>query len=193
MDNDTEELRACRCRSYRASWFGFSLYGSYLALSVLVALAADFSMFAGGRRNIGGMLGIDSFERHFDTFRTWARLLACFGLAAAWPGDAGWRRRAVLLLALALGDVVLWAVLAAVPLGLATEPTRHALLFDSIRMALGWSRYLLLASLAADLAVSAGMPAPRIWAGPPAPRPRPAPRSGSGSSSSPSTGTAPGP
>ncbi len=156
MDNDTEELRACRCRSYRASWFGFALYGSYLAVTALFALASDFSLFVGGRRNIGGLLGIDSFERHFDTFRTWARLLACFGLAAAWPDDASWRRRARLLLVLAIGDVALWAALAAVPLGLATEPTRHAFLFDNLRMALGWSRYLLLASLAADLATGAG-------------------------------------
>jgi hypothetical protein len=161
MDNDTEELRACRCRSYRASWFGFSLYGSYLALTALFALASDFSLFVGGRRNLGGLLGIDSFESHFDTFRTWARLLACFGLAAAWPDDPSWRRRARLLLVLAIGDVALWATVAAVPLGLATEPTRHSFLLDNLRMALGWSRYLLLASLAADLATSAGTPGAR--------------------------------
>ncbi len=158
MDDDTEELRACRCRSYRACWFGFSLYGSYLALSVLAALTEDFFLFAGRRRNLGAFLGIESFDLHFDTFRTWARLLACLGLAAAWPDDAGWWRRARMLLALAVGDVILWGFLEAVPLGLATEPTRHELLLRSLRVALGWSRYLLLASLAAHLAAGAGTP-----------------------------------
>jgi hypothetical protein len=158
MDDEIERLHACRCRSYRACWFGFSVYAFYLAVSTLLGAATLLLLFSGQARNPGGWLGIVSFESKFDAFRTWARLLACLSLAAAWPTDRPWRRRAGLLLFMAIGDVVLWAIEEAVPLGLASEATRHAVLCRYLREGLGWARFMLLASLAADFAGHAGVP-----------------------------------
>jgi hypothetical protein len=157
MDDEIERLHACRCRSYRACWFGFAVYSFYLVLTTFAGVAGMLLMFTGQARNLGAWLGLASFDSTFDVFRTWARLLACLALVAAWPTDAGWRRRAGFLLLMAIGDVVLWAIEDAVPLGLASEETPHLVLCGYLRAGLGWSRYVLLASLAADFARHAGV------------------------------------
>jgi hypothetical protein len=59
---------------------------------------------------------------------------------------------------MAIADVVLWAIIDAVPLDLATQETRHMVLCHYLRMGFGWSRFLLLATLAADLGRHAGIP-----------------------------------
>jgi hypothetical protein len=160
MDVDLERERELQLRSYRFCWIGFSLYALNLSATTLVAIAGILLRFAGQNPHVGYWLGIDpfDFDYGFETIRTWERLLACLALAAAWPADLGWRRRTMLLLALALGDVVLWTVWYAVPLGLATEPSRHLIFCSYLMMTLGWSRFLLIAGLAADFARHAGMP-----------------------------------
>lgn len=158
MDVDIERDRDRRRRSYRACWTGFTLYGVNLAAASIVAVAWILLLFAGQIPDLGYWLGIDSFDFRFESLRTWGRLLACLALAAAWPGDSGWKRRAGLLLVMSIGDLVLWAVVHADVLGLAETPTRHLVFCRSLMIALGWSRFLLIANLTSDFAAHAGMP-----------------------------------
>ena len=158
MDVDLEPERDRRRRSYRACWIGFALYGVGLAAAAVVAISTLLLLFTGQIADLGYWLGIDSFDFRFESVRTWERLLACLALAAAWPTDAGWRRRAGLLLLMAIGDVVLWAVVHGDALGVADKPTAHLVFCHHLRTALGWSRFLLIANLSADLARHAGMP-----------------------------------
>ena len=145
-------------QSYRTCWLGFTIYGVNLAVASVVGVATILLQFSGQIPHLGYWLGIDSFDEHVETFRTWSRVLACVALAAAWPGNLGWKRRAGLLLILSVADVVLWGVVHAEALGLAEKPTRHLVFCHYLIMALGWSRFLLLADLASDFARHAGMP-----------------------------------
>ena len=158
MDVDLERERDRRRRSYRACWTGFTLYGVNLAAASVVSVAWILLFFAGQIPDLGYWLGIASFDFRFESLRTWGRLLACFALVAAWPGDPGWTRRAGLLMMMSIGDLVLWGVVHAEALGLADQPTRHLVLCRSLMVALGWSRFLLIANLASDFATHAGMP-----------------------------------
>ena len=157
LELDLERERERRRRGYRFCWIGFSLYALYLIAGCFVEVSTLLLSFANLIPDLGYWLGIKSFDFWFDSVRTWGRLLACGALAAAWPMEAGWRRRSGLLLLLAAGDVVLWMILRSVPLGLTDEPTRHAVFFRSLMTALGWSRFLLVIHLAYDFARSAGM------------------------------------
>lgn len=158
MDAEFEHQRDGLRRGYRACWAGFTLYGVNLAAASLVAVVSMLLLFAGQIPDLGYWLGIDSFDFRFESLRAWGRLLACLMLAAAWPGHSVWRRRAGLLLMLSIGDVVLWAVAHGEALGLADRPTPHLVFCRHLQMALGWSRFLLLASLGSDFARHAGMP-----------------------------------
>lgn len=159
-DLDFERDRGRLRQSYRSCWIGFSLYGLFLAAGSIEAIATLFLQFAGLNPHLGYWLGINpyDFDFGFNMVRTWERLLACFALAAAWPAVPLWRRRAGLLLVMAIADVALWSVTYSVPLGLASEPTRHLVFCHYLSMALGWSRFLLVANLASDFAAHAQIP-----------------------------------
>jgi hypothetical protein len=160
MDFDLEHEREALGRGYRACWIGFSLYGFNLVVASLIQAAMLFLIFTGQNPNLAVWLRVDAsrFDLTLETLQSWVRLMACLALVGAWPTNPGWRRRAGLLLLLAFGDVVLWGVFNAVPLGLASETTRHLVLFRYLRAALGWSRFLLIASLASDFSCHARMP-----------------------------------
>jgi hypothetical protein len=160
MDFDLECEREAQGRGYRACWVGFSLYAFNLVVASLIQTATLFLFFTGQNPNLAVWLRIDAvqFDLGLDTLQAWVRLLACLSLVGAWPANPGWRRRAGLLLMMAIGDVILWGVFNAVPLGLASEATRHMVFFRYLRTTLGWSRFLLVASLASDFARHAGMP-----------------------------------
>lgn len=72
-----------------------------------------------------------------------------------WP-DPSWQRRSGFLLLLCLVDLVTWTIDNATTLGIADVEMGHDYFRRALGVAIGWSEFALIASLAADMASSLG-------------------------------------
>jgi hypothetical protein len=152
---DLEQERERQRRSYSASWIGFALITLMFVVSTLFQCANLLLMLSGQFRNVGNLLGIDSFDFYYSTFRTWTRLLGCLMLWSAW-NEPSWRRRSGLLVMMSMADVVLWSTEHGVRLGFLEGAPGHDFFRQSLYLALGWPRFALFASLAANFAEHVG-------------------------------------
>ena len=142
--HDTEELRECRCRSYRAVLVRLrALTAPDLALG---AASASLTVPAPVRRRSAQLGGLARdrcpFELPISTaFRTWARLLAMLSAWRPRGPTTGWQRRAGLLLV--HGDRRRGALGPARrgTSGLRRRADAARLAPGRLRMALGWSRF----------------------------------------------------
>lgn len=153
---DPEYDRETHRRSYRLSRAGFALMALVLVVGAVCSIGSLVLLFTGNGRDLGQVFRIEHFYFWVETVRVWARIISVILLCAAWPGT-DWRRRAGLLLVMAMGDIVLWAIEHGMALGLADVPSGHDVFRHSLSMALGWAKFALVAGMAADVAGHLGV------------------------------------
>jgi len=152
MDLERERQR----RSYRLCLVGFSIYALALVVASLYSIGSLLLFFNMQRASIGELLGIPTLEFQLDTFRAWSRIASAVILWSAWS-DVSWKRRSGLLVMMATADVVLWFAQNGVTIGLISEPVHHEIFRQSLSMALGWAKFVLVASLASDFTDHVGI------------------------------------
>lgn len=146
FEHDDEDHR----RMYRLSRVGFALLAASLIVGSLCSIAALLLIFSGQRPDLGRLLGIERFDFQVATLRAGLRVAGAFFLWSAWA-EPGWRRRAGLLVMMAVGDLILWSAEYSVLLGLTEEPlSRHEVFRHNLAMALSWAKLALIAGLSGD-------------------------------------------
>jgi hypothetical protein len=152
MDQEREQER----RTYRLCRLGFGLLALTLAVACFLQLVELSPLFL-GRRGFFGLRG-SAVGWWLAVVLTWGLLPGAYLLWGRWS-EAGWQRRAGLLVLMGMVDIVLWLIRFGEALGLRTGDFGHEWLRDSLGAALGWAELALTAGLACEMLVHLGVAA----------------------------------
>jgi len=151
-DEHTPKLRLCRA--------GFTLVAiglALLCLSETLGVARLFIQDARLERLLLSPEGKWAWKWLVGGPITWTTLLGAYLLWAGWS-EAGWRRRAGMLLLMNAVDMLQWTIRHHEDLGLPLRGgvDRHEWLFHQVTQGLGWAEFWLFADLAARLSRHVG-------------------------------------
>jgi hypothetical protein len=149
FDTEREQAR----KTYQLCRFGFGSYGAALLVASATAVVGLLWVF---RLDQARWIASQPWYHWLDTPIVWCRLIGAILLWGRWD-QKGWQRRASLLLALCMTDIVLWIVARGEMLGLHGGDIGHEHLREMIREAMSWGRMALLSSLAGDYLVHLGI------------------------------------
>ena len=144
-DDDPSPPRYRLCRAgFAAIGLGLALMGFSAAFEVMV-------VFSGLPPQLEALARHPVWTWAINAPITWLTLVGSYLL---WAGrsDAGWRRRAGILLVLNTIDAVQWGVAHGEDLGMRLGAVGHPWLRAQVGMGFNWIEYALCATLAADLA-----------------------------------------
>jgi hypothetical protein len=152
-----EERRRRERVTLRRTHLGFVGVSAALLVASLSTVVGMLLLFS-GRGQIGGFFGISHWDFIEESFVVWTSFLGVCLLWGRQPDDPTWQRRSGLLLMMCLVDVVLWSLDHGQLLGLSEAKFGHEWFRRILGQALGWSEFLLIASMAADTAARFGQP-----------------------------------
>lgn len=146
-----DQERATQRQTYLLCRLGFAI----LSLALLLACATSILTLVA---QFGGRVWIDrlAWWQWAGTPIVWGCLVGTYLLWGRWD-EPGWQRRAGMLVAMNLVDVVLWVLDHGDDLTLRLGDVGHDWLRFNLGQALGWAEFALLASLAGDVMAHLGV------------------------------------
>jgi hypothetical protein len=152
----TEERARFRMQLQRQR-VGFSLLGLAMIVACLTMIGNLVLRFQGIPLPLGEFFGIPHLELILGGIITSSALLGVCLIWGPWP-NLHWQRRAGILLMLYLIGGLLWIADHAKEMGLSDADFPHEWFRNSLSSAIVWSKFALIASLSADVAVQLGEP-----------------------------------
>jgi hypothetical protein len=155
-----QELESQR-QTYQLCRLGFGILAASLILACFTSIVSLMPLF--GCRAIMIWIVKHAWWNWIGTPVVWGCLIGTYLLWGRWT-EPGWQRRVILLIAMELVDVMLWALEHGEVLGaglgeVGPQAARlgHEWLRDSLGQALGWGEFALIAGLAGDLMAHLGV------------------------------------
>jgi hypothetical protein len=151
MDLERETQR----QTYQLCRLGFAILSAALTLACVTALIAVAAPFTGAHSILIAII-TSTWFRWIDAPIVWGSLIGTYLLWGRWK-DAGWQRRAGLLVVMSLVDLILWFLERGDTLGLRLGEVGHEWFRSHLGQALGWAEFALMASLTGDMLAHLGV------------------------------------